>query len=378
MSTTTRTFKRITQAYTDPSRPGALGGIHTFVRNNPEFSRKDVERWAQTSDTYTLHKPRRIHFSRNRIYVHARDEQWQADLTEMPMRFVRENDGYRYLLTVVDILSKSAWAVPLRIKTGASVAQAFSHIFQQSGRQPQKLQTDDGKEFLNVHVRQLLRSRKIVHFTYNNQEIKAACVERFNRTLKTRMERYLTHNNTHGWIDSLDKIMRSYNNTVHTSIRMTPNDAKSSRRKSVEALSNLYKPRIAQLRKLMRDDHEPREDWKRLRVGDTVRISMYRHNFRHKGYEQGWTDEYFTIAKIEPRSPTVYRLADLQGKPITGTFYRHELQRVVKDAGAVHRIERVLRRRYNKTRRRWEALVRWQGWGPEHDSWVAARSVRDL
>jgi hypothetical protein len=296
----------------------------------------------------------------------------------MPLRFVQANDGYRYILTVVDILTKSAWAVPLRNKTGSSIAAAFNTIFRQSGRHPRKLQTDDGKEFLNVQMRTLLRARDINHFTYNNEEIKAACVERFNRTLKSRMERYLTHNNTRRWIDSLDRIMRSYNNTVHTSIRMTPNDAKSGSRKETEALLNLYKPSTAQLRRLVRE-REPREQWKQLRVGDTVRISMYRHAFRHKGYEQGWTDEHFIITKIEARTPTVYRIADLQRKPVAGTFYRHELQRVSKPVGRTeYRVERVLRRRYNKQRRRWEALVRWEGWGPEFDSWEDARSVHDL
>ena len=97
--------QRIEQGYTDPIRPGSLGGISGFLRINPEFSRRDVEASAASTDAYTLHKPVRFRFQRNRIYVHARDEQWQADLIEMPHDKDR-NDGYKYLLTVIDILSK--------------------------------------------------------------------------------------------------------------------------------------------------------------------------------------------------------------------------------------------------------------------------------
>ena len=47
------------------------------------------------------------------------------------------------------VLSKYAWVVLLKDKTGKSLVDAFDAIFKKDGRVPERLQTDAGKEFLN-------------------------------------------------------------------------------------------------------------------------------------------------------------------------------------------------------------------------------------
>src|SRR6476660_4708791 len=96
-----------------------------------------------------LHKPVRTHFPTRRVVVNGIDSQWQLDLVEM-QQYAKENNGYRYMLTVIDILSKRAWAVPLKNKTGIEVADALKSIFKE--RKPQKIQVDQGKEFYNKTV----------------------------------------------------------------------------------------------------------------------------------------------------------------------------------------------------------------------------------
>ena len=87
-----------------------------------------------------------------------------------------------------------AWAVPLKNKTGQTLTEAFSTLFQQ--RKPAHLQTDEGTEFLNSSVQKLIKEYKINFYTSANEDVKAAVVERFNRTLKTKMWNYFTHKNT--------------------------------------------------------------------------------------------------------------------------------------------------------------------------------------
>ena len=129
------------------------------------------------------------------------------------------NDGYKYLLTGIDVFSKYAFAKPLKSKTGQEVASAFAEIFK-LGRIPLKIQTDDGREFRNKNVQDLFKHFGIHWFSTKN-EGKAQTVERFNRTLKGRMYRYFSAKNTCGrsprrtkyaarrWVDVLDKLVKN-------------------------------------------------------------------------------------------------------------------------------------------------------------------------
>ena len=94
------------------------------------------------------------------------------------------DDGYRYLLTCIDVLSKYAWVVPLKNKSGEVVAKAFQLVLTSSGRYCQKLHTDKGKEFYKSKFRAMLKQYDIEHFSSGNKEIKCSVMERFNRTLK--------------------------------------------------------------------------------------------------------------------------------------------------------------------------------------------------
>ena len=142
-------------SYEDPAAPGALGGVVRFARAHG-WSLKKARTLLEKNLAYTLHKPPRRRFMTLPVLVFNRDQQWVADLVEM-QRVARHNRGMRYLLTVVDVLSKYAWVRPLKTKTGAEVVQAFQSILKDGGRQPQTLQTDKGKEFYNATVQKWLK-----------------------------------------------------------------------------------------------------------------------------------------------------------------------------------------------------------------------------
>lgn len=105
--------------------------------------------------------------------------------------------------------------MPLKTKTGQELVKAFQTILS-SGRKPNKLQTDQGKEFVNEHFQKFLRDKNI-HFFTTNSGLKASVVERYNRTLKNKMYRYFTAKNTLRYIDVLPKLVSSYNKTYNLS-----------------------------------------------------------------------------------------------------------------------------------------------------------------
>ena len=85
-----------------------------------------------------------------------------ADLVEV-QPLAKYNQGIRYLLTVLDVLSKYAWVQPLKAKTGVALVKAFNKILKQ-GRQPNHLQTDRGTEFYNRTFQRWLKDRGVNHF----------------------------------------------------------------------------------------------------------------------------------------------------------------------------------------------------------------------
>jgi transposase InsO family protein len=131
--------------YYNPSEPGSYGGVNALLRQlkattKPRATRDEVVEWLREQEAYSLHKPIRRRFPRRKIYSRGIDYLWQADLVDVS-NLAGHNDGYRYLLTVIDVFSKYAWAVPLLKKDSRSVTEAFERLLQQ-GRKPAKLQTD--------------------------------------------------------------------------------------------------------------------------------------------------------------------------------------------------------------------------------------------
>jgi len=117
-------------AYEDPHEPGALGGVQPFARAH-KLKTPQAQQILQSVSSYTLHKPRRTRFPTTPTLVFDRDEQWQMDLVDM-QKLSRWNQGHKYLLTVIDVLSKYAWAVPIKSKSSSEMIRGLTHIYQQA------------------------------------------------------------------------------------------------------------------------------------------------------------------------------------------------------------------------------------------------------
>ena len=125
--------------YHDPRAEGSLGGVQRFARAH-KIPLKKAQPVLERDLAYTLHKPRRRRFPTLLVIVGGLDDQWVADLVEV-QPLAKYNRGIRYLLMVLDVLSKYAWVQPLKAKTGVALVKAFDKILKQ-GRKPNRLQTD--------------------------------------------------------------------------------------------------------------------------------------------------------------------------------------------------------------------------------------------
>ena len=145
--------------------------------------------------------------------------------------FSKFNRGVKYLLAVIDVFSKYGWLIPLKDKTGKSVSSALEAIFKE--RKPEKMWVDKGKEFYNKDVKDLIEL-----YSTENEE-KSSVDERWIRTMKEKMWKYFSANSTNIYINELLDLVREYNNTRHSSIKMTPTNA-SKKENELRVWKNLY------------------------------------------------------------------------------------------------------------------------------------------
>ena len=107
--------------YLDLESPYALSGnfkeLTKVAQDTLDVSPSQAQTYLQGEPTFTLHRPRQVRFPRSKTVVPPQvDYTWQADLVEMQdPKLIAQNKRTRYLLTVIDVLSKYAWVIALRV-----------------------------------------------------------------------------------------------------------------------------------------------------------------------------------------------------------------------------------------------------------------------
>lgn len=322
------TRKLLEKLYYTINQGGSLASIdalyHAAKKKNKKITKGEVKRWMGSQRVYALHRPAIRNFRRNRVYAKSIDSLWELDLIDV-QSLKKHNNNYKYLVTCIDVLSKYAWVLPLKDKSAGTLLETFKQILTKSGRQPKKIHTDRGSEFINKKFQSFLK-QKGIGFYHTFNETKASVVERFNRTLKQRMYRYFTLKGTLKYINILQDLVKSYNNSYHRSINRTP--AAVNARNEDDVWFTLY-------------GNQPPKRGFAFNVGDKVRISKVKKTFA-KGYLPNWSEEIFKISKRIPRNPPVYKLIEFDGDELEGTFYEQELQRVhTKGEEEVYKIEQI-------------------------------------
>lgn len=334
-----------------------------------EFTESGVKHWLtqwyNLQDTNLLHRQSKRKFTRMPVVVKGVGEQLQMDLISL-QNFAADNEApfkmpgkskpskrpMKYILCIIDVFSKKAWAYPLPSKEGEVVKAVLTRFLDKykaeesevnGGRPyPRKIQSDKGSEFSNAPMLKLFEERGIDYFQTDNPETKASIVERFNRTLMSYINRYYTYEYQkvkmkeekkkkgvkgtdwrvpRRWVDVLPDIVDNYNNRYHRTINMAPNEV--SYQNEVDIIAYMNSKACAKKAQLV-GKSKPQKPFK---VGDKVLINIYSAKFR-KGYTQQWRDEVFVVDRvIYTNNQYMFKLKDLDDEPLRGSFYKHELQR---------------------------------------------------
>lgn len=299
-----------------------------------------------------LHHAARKNFIRRHTQMRGITDTLQADLVEM-IPYASANRNFKYILTVINIFSKKAYGRAVSNKTGQEVTRAMKTILDSIGHPIKNVHVDRGTEFYNKSMKKMLGDRNI-HLYSTFSTMKAAIIERFNRTLKGRMWKVFSLNGSYKWIDILPKLIMEYNDTKHRTIRMKPNQVDKQNEQHLLNTVYNYKHVISSASK------------PKFKIGDPVRLSKYKSCFA-KGYTPNWTAEAFKVRKVQCSSPVTYLLESMSGEEILGTVYAEELQ--LSRNPDLYLVERVIRKRGDK------CLVKWLGFDSSHNSWVKENEI---
>jgi transposase InsO family protein len=169
-----------------------------------------------------VHKPIRRPKEFRKVNTYYPNDIWSADLVEMGGDMVKVNDGYKYILVVIDCYSRYAWVRKMKTKTAKETSENIKSVVEEAGALPNAFWVDEGKEFHNEMVKSVLKNVKI-YSTFG--EGKAAMVERLNRTLKNIMYFHFTVKQSRVWTNILDNITSEYNHKKHSITGYTPDEA---------------------------------------------------------------------------------------------------------------------------------------------------------
>jgi hypothetical protein len=316
-------LNRLYYNYDSPCAYSAVKPLLFEARKvNKKITAKQVQHWLNQQRTYSIHRIPIRKFKRNITLSSGLHCDHQIDIADLKS-LRKYNRGYSYIFSCVDILSRQAWAFPLKKKDADEVVDAYKQVLEVAT--PYRCYSDAGREFVNKKFAHLLTRYRVRHYIPESS-VHLGCVERFNRTIKTKIWRALYHKGTRNWVSILRPLLEGYNRRPHSTIGMAP---------------HIVFRRLYGDRKLK---HKFKFD-----IGASVRIAQEKPSIFTKGYKQQFSPRVYKIIKQIPGDPVIYRISQLEDDdPLPGVYYEKEITSAGND---IHVIDRVVRSVVEKGKR---------------------------
>jgi hypothetical protein len=361
--------RKISEFYLNPSKPGAYASASKLYKAmRKKISLGKIKKFLQSQEAYTVLKQVRRKFKKSKVISPHVDYMWDADTANMTFydkmdeKIAKQfNDGYRYFLVVIDVFSRFLWTKALKSLKAVETTSALSEILEE--RKPMKMRTDLGTEFKNNRVQHMLQGFGVDHF-FTLNEGKANYAERVIQTIKNKLGRFLEENETYRWIDVLPQLTNGYNHTFHTSIGMKPANVTQRNEYDIWKL-NYEKIVKTKIKTKPKADRNPFK----LKVGDYVRLTGYKHPFQKTAFSHSWTTELFVIVERKMIGGLAkYRIMDYAREEIRGEFYELELQKVYIGDEPTFKVEKVIKKRKRNNKK--EYFVKFKSWPKKYNAWV--------
>jgi len=300
-------------------KPGGYSGTNILLRYakkiNKNITKKDVTRFLLSQKSSSLWAPRYTRYKRNSFVQIKRNFQFSIDLMFL-VNYSEINDGFKYLLTTIDVFSRQAHVFALRTKKSEEVLKSIKYLVEQVPS-IKILSSDLGTEFFNKNFKLFCKQKNIGMWFSENREIKQSLSERFHRTLRQKLLKMFTHRNKDLWIDQYQNIVKNYNNTFHRTLGCAPNEVTA--KNQLQIARKMFPPPPSSYIKKKKP---------KFKKNNYVRLQRLFNNFEKNAYR--WTREIFKISKIFTDKKIVqYQITDKKHNIISGKFYGAELKLVV-------------------------------------------------
>ena len=233
-------------------------------------------------------------------------ELFQADLVHLQM-YSRVNDNFKYACFILDCFSKKLWVFKLKNKSGLAMKKVLAPFFILN--RTKALGVDQGTEFFNINFKTMMDAFGIKLY-HTNTDKKAALVERVQRTIRVKLERYFTKTGKNRWVDVIEDLVTNYNHSVHRSIKMKPADVTA--KDTPVILARLYPTRVTESAK--------------FQIGTEVRAVKPRKTFQKRSRSM-WQPKTFTVVSVKDTQPVTYKI-EHEGVVQPQSYYSAELQAV--------------------------------------------------
>ena len=268
------------------------------VKNEyPELSNDEINDYYKNQEINQIHNSKTKNKT-NFLPIFSREkDSYQIDLTFLP-NYKNQNRGYEIILCCIDINTRKVYAYKLKNKTSTSLLEVLEEFIKNA--QPKTITSDNGSEFLNKKVEKLFNDNNIIHYTTTpGDKNTLGKIERFNRTLKQRLNKYMTSNNNVIWYNVLDEVINNYNNSFHRSIKTTPNELANNEKLE----DNYIRSEEEKTRNILSDRNK-----QNINIGDYCRIRKKKNNFSKEGIY--YSTEVYEIVDIDRNYN--YKLKNLQ------------------------------------------------------------------
>ena len=239
-------------------------------------------------------KPPKKNYPTNKTDVYFIDDIWSLDILDLKDYGPENNKGYRYVLVTIDNFSKYGWTIPLKNKNAQTIKDSFENILINSKRSPNLIESDRGREFYNNIFQDFLSKNNIKLYS-RNSSYGAVFAERFNRTIRDLLKRPVFEKGDGNWIDVLPTITKQYNNTVHSSTKLSPKDASLKKNEGY-----VYKNLLDKRKKI-----KPK-----YQINDLVRVADLKKTFS-KGDTTNWSYKLYKITEISNDTMPSYKIDNL-------------------------------------------------------------------